>query len=111
MDESLMHEVLSSIKEVISEIKADMKEIKRDISEIKLDVNHHILRTDLLQESQDEQKFQIDKLEIDAQHLKEEKAQKEIVEALQKDAWKLKGAFALFMLLLTILGTYALFKH
>lgn len=90
-EENLMHEILSSIKEVISEIKVDIKDVKSDIGEIKLDVNHHILRTDLLEELGLENKKKID--------------------ALEKDAFKLKGAFALFMLLLTILGTYALFKH
>lgn len=90
-EENLMHEILSSIKDVLFETKADIKDIKKDIGDIKLDVNHHILRTDLLEESQMEQKKKID--------------------ALEKDAWKLKGAFGLFMLLLTILGTYALFKH
>ena len=87
----LFHEILSSIKEVIAEIKLDLKEIKEDISEIKMDVNHHILRTDLLQDEQDEQK--------------------KIVNQLQKDSWKLKGAFGLVSLIITIIGVYALFKH
>jgi hypothetical protein len=87
----LFHEILSSIREVINETKQDIKEIKSDISEIKMDVNHHILRTDLLQDAQDEQK--------------------KIVDQLQKDSWKLKGAFALISLILTVLGVIALFKH
>ena len=52
----LFHEVLTSIRDVITETKGDIKEIKADISEIKIDVNHHILRTDLLEDSQKEQK-------------------------------------------------------
>lgn len=90
-EDNLMHEVLSSIKDVVSDIKTDIKEIKGDIGDIKLDVNHHILRTDIIEDMQIESKKKIDSLE--------------------KDAFKLKGAFALFMLLLTIVGTYALFRH
>ena len=87
----LFHEILSSIKEVIKDIQTDLKEIKEDISEIKLDVNHHILRTNLLEDDQ--------------------KEQKKIVNQLQKDSWKAKGAMTLLGLIITILGTYALFKH
>ena len=86
----LFHEILSSIKEVISEVKVDIKEIKEDISDIKLDLNHHILRTNLLEDDQ--------------------KEQKRIVQQLQKDSWKAKGAMAFFGLILTILGVVALFK-
>lgn len=107
----LFHEILSSIREVISEVKLDLKEIKGDIAEIKMDVNHHILRTDLLQDSQDEQKKKIEQLEKEAATLRDQKAQKEVVDQLLKDSWKLKGALAFFGLILTILGTYALFKH
>ena len=87
----LFHEVLTSIRDVITETKVDIKEIKADISDIKIDVNHHILRTDLLQD--------------------EQKEQKKIVDKLQQDNWKLKGAFALVSLILTVLGVVALFKH
>ena len=87
----LFHEILSSIKEVIKDIQTDIKEIKEDISDIKLDVNHHILRTNLLEDDQ--------------------KEQKKIVARLQQDSWKAKGAMALIGLILTVLGVVALFKH
>jgi hypothetical protein len=87
----LFHEILSSIKDVIIETKSDIKDIKTDISDIKIDLSHHILRTDILQD--------------------EQKEQKKIVYQLQRDNWKLKGAFGLLSLILTILGVIALFKH
>lgn len=90
-EQDLLHEVLSSIRDVISETKMDIKEIKTDIASIKIDVNHHIMRTDLLQD--------------------EQKEQKKIVSQLEKDSWRLKGALALLGLILTIIGTYGLFKH
>lgn len=90
-NDDLLHEILSGIRDVVKDIQSSQKETRQDIAEIKLDVSHHILRTDLLQEEQKEQKVK--------------------VEQLQKDAWKLKGAFALVGLLLTILSVFALYKH
>jgi hypothetical protein len=87
----LFHEILSSIRDVMSETKLDIKDIKVDISDIKVDVAHHILRTDLLQD--------------------EQKEQKAIVAQLQKDAWKLKGAFGIIAFLLTLFATWQVFKH
>lgn len=87
----LFHEVLTSIRDVITETKGDIKEIKADISDMKVDLSHHILRTDILQD--------------------EQKEQKKIVDQLQRDSWKMKGAFALVSLILTVLGVIALFKH
>lgn len=107
----LFHEILSSIKEVIAEVKFDLKEIKHDISEIKMDVNHHILRTDLLQDFQDEQKKKIEHLEKEAATLRDQKAQKEVVDMLLRDSWKLKGAIAFIGVLITIIGIWATFRH
>lgn len=89
--DDFVHEILTSIKDVVSDLKSDIKEIKVDISDIKIDVAHHIMRTDLLQD--------------------EQKIQKDIVNQLQKDAWKLKGAIALLAFSLMFFATYQIFKH
>lgn len=89
LEQNLLHEVLSSIREVVKDTRDDIKEIKEDIGDIKLDLNHHILRTNLLEDSQKEEKKK--------------------VEALEKEAWKLKGALALLGFVLMLLATWGAF--
>lgn len=90
-EQDLLHEVLSSIRDVIKDTRDDIKEIKTDISAIKIDVAHHIMRTDMLQDDQ--------------------KNQKEIVDQLQRDSWRLKGILGFLGFVLMLLATWGAFFH
>lgn len=109
MEDEVFKEILNGIKDAISDLRSDQQEIKQDIKDIKdtqikqqiTQVEQHLTLVEHTKRSDANEKHT---------SLLEEKLDFELA-PIKRDIWKAKGALALLGLLLTIIGTFALFHH